>query len=78
LIFKGLDDRTLGKLLFKIFKLSLDEIIYIKRFFSKFKGEKKDYDYILNNKFILNILKNKEFIDMYIEDEKSYSLTYII
>lgn len=78
LLFQWLDDRTLWKLLFKIFKLTWEEIIYLKRFFYKFRWEKKDYDYLLINKFIEKIFKTKELIDMYIEDVKWYSLAYII
>lgn len=78
LLFQWLDDRTLWKILFKFFELNLEETIYLKRFFYKFKGEKKDYEYLLINKFIEKIFKTKELIDMYIDDDKQYSLSYII
>lgn len=78
LLFQWLENRTLWKLLFMFFELSLEEVTYLKRFFYKFKWEKKDYDYILINKFIEKIFKTKELIDMYMEEDKLYSLSYII
>lgn len=78
IILNWLEDKILWKLLSKIYRLSRQDFVYIKEVFTKFKWWKNDYKYFLDKESISKILKNKDLIDLYINDKWEYSLAEII